>query len=571
MKLRFLIPLLVSLALLAGCGHRSADPFGWRPSGNNTVDSLTTRLEYLYQAPVPPDSLAMPTQAFLEAIRLLEAYPPFNARRLFWEGRLLLRTGKEAEGEAKIRQAIALTDSAKYPYDWSRFRWTLADYSAMDDPVEVYRCLVNDEEAFKQADAPVLRAATLSTMAWMMADCGLYRRALEYSRMSDSIFFGLDSMAASEMMPARVSNKLAAVRAFQRIGEGEKAVGLLRKIKKEGMPLTSEVQGIVDCNLWIMAADTAAILELWHRERQHPAGLSGFAAAVLLEDKMTGGNIPVEESPSRLAEMVADGLEMEHQPDHRLFMRRVLAEWLSSEGRSLEAVKYWQGYAEETEALVMDMQQGEVAAADMARRISMLEESQQLKQTRQRERFWIAIALIVIVALVFMLVLKFRLDRSRRQTEKREEQLRRSRQAELAANLLVEERNRMIATLEQRLAHLVEEKKMNPRAAGELLSSLRVEEAAGKESEEFARIFRELAPGFESRLKQRYPGITKKSLRLAAYIAMGMDARHIARVMNIKVESVSQARWRLRQQLEISREEDMDMVLMAMLNVPIEK
>lgn len=564
--MRVILFLVLSI-WLAACSHAPADSFGWIPSGNPEVDSVTAELEYAYQSSLPPDSLVEPTEKFLAATRSYSSFPPFNARCRFWEGRLLLRLGKEERGRAKIEEAIALTDSARYPYDLGRFRWSLVDYSEMPDRLEIYRNLIADEKFFKEKDAPALRAGTLSTLAWIMVEADLHHRALDYAMLSDSIFSTLGRRAEAGMGLARISNRLTAVRAFEQIGERGKAVALLKEMKDGEAAIPAEVRNIIDCNLWIMSGDTVSLLNVWDRECQSgsTSELRGFLAAVLLRIKMKEGRSLTDESEDRLAAIVRENMDLEEQADHRLFMRRVLADYLSVGGMSREATEHWNHYAAEAEENISNMQREEVAAADMSRRISLLEEKDTQSRMLQRERFLTAIAMLVIAALSIVLVLKFRLDKTRRSAEKRENELRRSQQATLAANLLVEERNRMIEGIEQRLVLLVRENKIQRGVADKMMASLRVEAAAWKESEEFARLFRELGPDFEKRLKERFPKVTKKSVRLASYIAMGMDSRHIARVMNIKIESVSQARWRLRQQMGITPEEDMDFILMSLL------
>lgn len=60
------------------------------------------------------------------------------------------------------------------------------------------------------------------------------------------------------------------------------------------------------------------------------------------------------------------------------------------------------------------------------------------------------------------------------------------------------------------------------------------------------------------RLRKDYPSLTGADLRLASYIAMGMENKHIARVMSIRPESVKQARWRLRGKLGLAPGESLD-------------
>jgi DNA-binding CsgD family transcriptional regulator len=52
-------------------------------------------------------------------------------------------------------------------------------------------------------------------------------------------------------------------------------------------------------------------------------------------------------------------------------------------------------------------------------------------------------------------------------------------------------------------------------------------------------------------------------LRLACLIASGKNKYDIAAEMEIRVESVKQARWRLRQKISLSSDQDLDQLLIA--------
>lgn len=67
----------------------------------------------------------------------------------------------------------------------------------------------------------------------------------------------------------------------------------------------------------------------------------------------------------------------------------------------------------------------------------------------------------------------------------------------------------------------------------------------------------------QAKILEYYPNLSDAELRLACLIASGKNKYDIAAEMEIRVESVKQARWRLRQKLSLSSDQDLDQLLIA--------
>lgn len=95
-------------------------------------------------------------------------------------------------------------------------------------------------------------------------------------------------------------------------------------------------------------------------------------------------------------------------------------------------------------------------------------------------------------------------------------------------------------------------------AAKKIGNSMKVHMCAEQQRESFMETFENLSPDFASHIKSKYPDMTESDIRLASYIAIGMDNKHISRVMSIRPESVKQARWRLRVKIGLVKGESLD-------------
>lgn len=84
-----------------------------------------------------------------------------------------------------------------------------------------------------------------------------------------------------------------------------------------------------------------------------------------------------------------------------------------------------------------------------------------------------------------------------------------------------------------------------------------VERAGGEEDwQRFEAVFVEMHPDFPGRLKEVCPELTKGDIRMCAMLRMGLDTKHIARILSIHPESVKKHRQRLRAKFGLSPDVD---------------
>jgi ligand-binding sensor domain-containing protein/DNA-binding CsgD family transcriptional regulator len=78
----------------------------------------------------------------------------------------------------------------------------------------------------------------------------------------------------------------------------------------------------------------------------------------------------------------------------------------------------------------------------------------------------------------------------------------------------------------------------------------------------FESYFEEVHADFFERLKDKFPHLSPKDLRLCAYIRMNMSTKEIATLLNISDRGVEISRYRLRKKLELSREVNLSTFLL---------
>lgn len=72
--------------------------------------------------------------------------------------------------------------------------------------------------------------------------------------------------------------------------------------------------------------------------------------------------------------------------------------------------------------------------------------------------------------------------------------------------------------------------------------------------DDFTAHFEQVNPQFFKALKERYPSLTDKDLKLCAYIKIGFSAKQIAQMLSVLPESVNTTRYRLRRKMGLPPE-----------------
>ncbi len=75
--------------------------------------------------------------------------------------------------------------------------------------------------------------------------------------------------------------------------------------------------------------------------------------------------------------------------------------------------------------------------------------------------------------------------------------------------------------------------------------------------ENFELLFEQLHDDFNKKLKEKYPNLTKRDIRLIAYLRMNLTTKEIAPLMGITIRAVDSIRYRIRKKLELKATQDL--------------
>lgn len=548
------LPALLVLAAVAmsACVRtpHNLDPYGWRPV-DPEFDSLTLRAENLLSYDAARDSAAVP----VEALRRVASRHPdsrvMDARATFFEGQLVFKYDDPSRGDSLMRVALAKTDSARYPYDALRIGYIVDDFYH-EPTLEYYEYLRRLLDGLMASGDKFWSAGVAMEAGMFLTDLGDTRHGEAYLDLSDSLF------QAGGFTQELSTNRINRANLLSARKDTAQAVALMRTILADTVaPISGFTRHIVLGNLYSMAGDTAALREAYGDVR-HFSNSSDFeclyASCIALE-KLKAGSL---DSARHYRSEALRCLVEDMAPETSLAYYEASQRIFEAEGRTDSAYRYL-GLADGLRRrLDAESDRAEINNITL---YSHIEEMRRQTEAERRNVVVVALGVISVVLLlagVFALLAYRRIQRQRLARVEATLARERSDRKALAMETVLAEKENMIRDMEREMKQMEASGEITTAAAHRIGTSMKVHLSQQEQRDTFVETFENLAPDFTRRLKEAYPALTETDIRLASYIAMGMENKHIARVMSIRPESVKQARWRLRGKLGLAPGDSLD-------------
>lgn len=138
-------------------------------------------------------------------------------------------------------------------------------------------------------------------------------------------------------------------------------------------------------------------------------------------------------------------------------------------------------------------------------------------------------------------------ERARAELELRNQEL-------ASATLHLMEKGEALSTVRKGLVALRgEANRAQQKSIQELIQVIQQDERFDAGWEQFSQQFDRVHIDFQTRLRERFPHLTKNDLRLCAYIRMNLSSKEIAALMFVSVRAVEISRFRLRKRLDLDK------------------
>lgn len=508
-----------------GCDSHAAfvEPTGWE-TVSPRIDSLTRAIELSFQNGAGPDS----TAALIKQCR--SVVPPrgkeheIRSRLLYWQGRLELRRRHRALGYELLDSAAVAAPPSTREYIERMNEWRredIADYP----PGRWYERKLDQDRYFRSRNDRQMIYNVNRELMELMRDAGLHDRALHYLEIMTECNRLIDPRLAL------LDDRMNRAALLSDMGHDAEAARLNRELQADTAYMREPINcQLVNLNLRTLAGDTAALHAAYAsivRDGDR-AGLLPKVYYYLVDEAIAAGDC-------REAGRWADSLKVMLP---RLGAGTLRVKALKGIARSVELCKgcaaaapAYRAYALAADSLAGIIRSDNVANLELKRAIAEID----ARGAAQRRKARLLMALSVSVAAAMWIAAMWWLLRRYRTVR----QMRRE-----AEHIRLETGHRQIALQ---------------------LDSDRRGLCPEIGSDNFIELFSRQYPLFVGRLRQKAPRISDAALRLAGYIAIGLSTKEIAEIMNVRPESVRQAKWRLRKTLGTLSEEDLYPLLSSLL------
>lgn len=187
--------------------------------------------------------------------------------------------------------------------------------------------------------------------------------------------------------------------------------------------------------------------------------------------------------------------------------------------------------------------------------IKLLEER---KQKAENEKLFLIISLIGATALAITIIygLRQKMKRNKVEREKLDKDLG-FKEKELTTHALhLAHKNEVLLDLKSQLEELKTDSK-NARQYQKIINNINLDINNDSNWEQFRSYFEDVHKDFNSKVMRYYPDLSNNDLRLMSLLKMNLSSKEIANILNISVEGVKKARYRLRKKLNLNTEESL--------------
>lgn len=548
--------------LVAGCSDdgKRLYPYGWTAL-DAEFDSITVQLERAYISHAPSAQIDSLTRLLDSAASRHHESQLHQSRRHYWDGRLKMRNSDIDEAFREFEKAISMTDSAEYPYDVARVRWNMEGDIACTP--ENYRAVQDKIEFFREQEDMPLQADYLMTLGTMLNSLGDPQSGRHYYSLADSVmtlYGDSDNIA---------KNRINHATALAQAGDEAQAARVLREVLEypamKADPFACE---ITNWDIYLYSGDLDALRKAYTNALTDTVGNAEYLKlyeGMLMKEFARRGQLDSVAVYARRA----DARDVEwsvYNYGKDFAVGRGYAALALGEPDS--AASWFLKGVEVADSVARDDMDERISALDTQRRIAEYRHREEMQRITNRYHILVAVLVVVVIAALIVWLLVRRLHRQR--VAALGEKLRRehSMRKVLGLQIAMADNDKLVEELKNTIASASPSEMSAAELRRQLLDALNSHTITNSSRDSFLTTFAEISPGFGARLTARYPDLSETEKRLAILIALGLDNKHIARLINVRQESVKQARWRLRMKMALDKDQNLDEILRSMVDDP---
>lgn len=552
------IAVAVTGAVCCQRNTRNIEPYGWEKV-DSEFDSMTLAAERMIMEIDPADSLEKTADAMLRYADLHPEKKVLRSRALYFKGQSLYNAGYTDEGDSLKRLALALTDSARYPFDAHLIRYFL-DNDYHEPSVERYNHLRDETEFFlKSGDKPWTASLAMET-GMFLADIGDTRHGEEYLDIADSL------LLAGGFKREYSANRINHANILKLRKDTTGAVALMKKTLADTInPVPEPARHHLLGNIYDLTADTAMLHEAYNMVtgfNNQEDFVFGYASE-LANVKIDAGDLDSARYYLNVARSLSD---VSVPQEMTLSYYDALQKYYHALGSNDSAYLYLSRKHELSRQMANEVTRSEINNITLYSKIDKLKLESEMARSRMLVTLLCVIFTLLAAAAAAGWVIARKMQRQKMKTLEATLSRERSGRKALAMETVVTEKENMLARVESEMHQMLADGEISEKAAKKIEVGLRAHGSQKDHREAFVETFENISPDFIRNLKEKFPSLTESDIRLASYISMGIENKHIAQIMSIRSESVKQARWRLRGKLGLKGGESLEDAIRALMH-----
>lgn len=551
------IAALFSAIAITGCreSHRDTlSPYGWERVGE-PFDSVTAVLERRFLRYRDFDSARndIGLLSRLAADETGDTKGIKQARALYWKGRMAGREGDRPLAVRLLDSAAAMIDSAAYPYDLRRIRWTKGDPGLTSGVAtsQWYDQIIDDIAFYESVGDYMLAGDRYLELATTLCELGYDRNeTLRMVDVADSLF----TMAGMDRHVVNNGVNRAYIESFT---DKERATAILRDMLQDSVVKSQpQMLYLIYNNLYKYDTDTAA-LRLGYEyvsSYNNNSDMECYYESMLAQNAMLDGDLA---KARKYCDSSLEKLDCLTGLSTQVVVNRALADVETSLGNIEIANELRCNALVLMDSIEKNTARNHIMQTELDKHITNVKQEAERDSYRHYISLLIVIFVLVMVIGLIGLIAYRRVQRQKLIGLSEKLKLEQSERKVLAMKLTMEEKDNMMASIESEVDKLVEMGEMTQNSTRKLKNAIKLHFAEEGERDNFIETFTKVNPSFNDRLRAEFPALSDADLKLAAMISIGLDNKQIARILSIRPESVKQARWRLRSKLNLQSSDNL--------------
>lgn len=544
---------VVATIVTAGCSRRrTASPHPW-PVINGIVDTLSQKLDYAIYRHVNIDSIGLWAADIHQQAQLHPGDEELALRARYYNAMNTRLAVDDATGDSIIKEMLGEVDSAAHPYLYNRLAWLIDDDVVRD--VAAFDRIAGRLEYFRRAGDDFVTAAHYTLLGNLLKNIRDPRAAVAAYRSADSLYMlsGAEDMATFNRM------NMASALTLER--DTVAAVALLNELRGNSyVKSRAYVEEMVLEKLFEWAKDTTALDRLCELQGDHPGSLTLLGLA---ERAMNSGEF---ERAVELSEQALDAAIEEGEPDFAAISIYTMGDASAAAGDTAGAYTLLRDAIDLTDQIALANEPDEISALETMRAISMRRMEAELARSKATLKYvcvgFVLFLLLVIAAWIVTARMQW-LKRQRMNVARERDSVARRL---IATQVARSESERLISTVGKEIGGLADDGRISSGETRRIVNAIKSHAVKQGDRETFIETFGSMHPEFTQKLRDINSAFTESDIRLASYLAMGLDTKHIADTMGVRPESVKQARWRLRSKMGLDKGASLEDALRALLD-----